>query len=524
MDFWGDERGQPVQIGFILLFGILVLAFAGYQGYVVPNQNSQVEFQHSQESLNEMQTFREDFLGAAEDERRFSAGFTLGTDYQPRLIALNPPPVSGKLRTEQPGNGRFYLDTGDQSLAEVCGVEQDGGVPSKALVYQPSYNEYQNSPRIVYENTVTYNRFSRNDAVTVTTEQTLIQGTDILIPPLVGEVSEDGTERHTVDLYPGKAGVGEASGSGMTLTVPTELGVEQWESLLEDEMGEDGKVESVSPNGSNVDIALKAGSYDITCPVIGVGSEPDNQPSRVRGSGTEINPAAPENVRLIGSERSGDVVTLNFRNSGEIINITEARLNFYEGQGTEPTEAVISDSDDPSATLVIGSEFKELEPIIPFEGETTSQVELDFNENTNPNDWFVMTVVFETGEQGLYFVGMDDEFDDGNTDNPVEGGASIQNTNLNDNSDTGSPNKAKYDLQVQVNQDPSFRRIEVTFGGESDTTTLTGINYQQNYNFNYEGKGGTAGDEYEIIIELIDSSGDVTDRETTADTADGTNP
>ena len=54
MDFWGDERGQPVQIGFILLFGILVLAFAGYQGYVVPNQNSQVEFQHSQESSNEI--------------------------------------------------------------------------------------------------------------------------------------------------------------------------------------------------------------------------------------------------------------------------------------------------------------------------------------------------------------------------------------------------------------------------------------------------------------------------------------
>ncbi|QLD90911.1 hypothetical protein HWV07_18405 [Natronomonas salina] len=413
MDFWGDERGQPVQIGFILLFGILVLAFAGYQGYVVPNQNSQVEFQHSQESSNEMQTFREDFLGAAEDGRRFSAGFTLGTDYQPRLIALNPPPVSGKLRTEQPGNGRFYLDTGDESLAEVCGVEQggDGGVPSKALVYQPAYNEYQNSPRVVYENTVTYNRFSRNDAVTLTTEQTLIQGTDILIPPLVGEVSEHGTERHTVDLYPGKAGVGKATGSGMTLTVPTELGAEQWERLLEDEMGEDGKVESVSPNGSNVDIALEAGSYDITCPVIGVGDQPDNAPAQVRGADDDINPAAPGGVQLVGADWNKNAVTLTFENSGGQNNFTEGRINFYHGnQKPEKVVAVnaIGAGDNPRGeNWPVMGEFNDLTPPVLLEGDGgTASVEIEFDRNINVNqDFIVITFTLETGERATYFVG-----------------------------------------------------------------------------------------------------------------------
>jgi hypothetical protein len=172
----------------------------------------------------EVQTFREDFLSAAEDGRRFSAGFTLGTDYPARLIALNPPPVSGRLRTESPGDGRFYIDGGDESLAKICGIEKngDGGVPSKALVYQPSYNEYENAPRVVYENTVSYNQFRENDVVRFTSGQTIIKGTDIMIPPLVGNVSADGTERHTIDLYPGKAGIGEASGSGVKLTIPTE--------------------------------------------------------------------------------------------------------------------------------------------------------------------------------------------------------------------------------------------------------------------------------------------------------------
>lgn len=431
MGFWGDERGQPVQIGFILLFGILVVVFAGYQGYVVPNQNAQVEFQHSQEATQEMQTFREDFLGAAADGDRFSAGFTLGTDYQPRLLALNPPPTSGKLQTEQPGDGRFYMNTGDESLAEICGVEQDGdgAVPSNALVYQPSYNEYQNSPRVVYENTVTYNRFTQNDAVTLTTDQTIIQGTDIMIPPLVGDVSEDGTERHTVDLYPGKAGVGEASGSNLTLTVPTELGVGQWEKLLEDEM-EDGNVQSVNPNGSSVDIVLEDGSYDITCPVIGVGDKPDNEPTQVRGGGNEINPAAPGDVQLIGAEWSGDAVTLTFRNSAGNNSFTQGRINFYDDStgGSQDGLAelnAVGDTDNPrSENWNIGGNYESIEPTIQLEGDgATTSIEYVFEDNPNEqNHWFVTTLTLGSGEQATYFVGGSFSPDDSDSADGGSGG------------------------------------------------------------------------------------------------------
>ena len=421
MGFWGDERGQPVQIGFILLFGILVLAFAGYQGYVVPNQNSQVEFQHSQESSNEMQTFREDFLRAAEDGRRFSAGFTLGTDYPARLVALNPPPASGKLRTEAPGDGRFYLDAGEHSLAEICGIEQggDGGVPSNALVYQPSYSEYQDRPKVVYENTVTYNRFSRNDVVRFTSEQTIIQGKEILIPPLVGDVSADGTERHTIDLYPGRTGVGKASGSDVTLTIPTDLTTDQWRKLLEDEMGDGGRVKTVKPNGSDVVVVLESGSYDITCPVIGTGDKPDNNPHRLRGSDEGINPAAPGDVSLEGQTRpsnSEPEITLHFNNTGGAKNITRGRINYYQYTGSQdgkkkPISANLSDeTGSVSATLQIQGNFRAFDPSIELAAQDTTDVNLEFlSDSSNKaslgnDDWFVLTLQYDTGEQGMYFI------------------------------------------------------------------------------------------------------------------------
>jgi len=46
---WRDNgRGQSIQIGAVLLFGALIIALAGYQAFVVPQENEQVEFRHSQ--------------------------------------------------------------------------------------------------------------------------------------------------------------------------------------------------------------------------------------------------------------------------------------------------------------------------------------------------------------------------------------------------------------------------------------------------------------------------------------------
>ena len=54
MDVSGDDRGQSVQIGFVLIFGILIVTLSIFQAGIVPNQNRTVEFNHYQEVRNDM--------------------------------------------------------------------------------------------------------------------------------------------------------------------------------------------------------------------------------------------------------------------------------------------------------------------------------------------------------------------------------------------------------------------------------------------------------------------------------------
>jgi len=49
MRFSRDRRGQSVVVGTVVLFGFLILALGIYQVQVVPTENADVEFEHSQE-------------------------------------------------------------------------------------------------------------------------------------------------------------------------------------------------------------------------------------------------------------------------------------------------------------------------------------------------------------------------------------------------------------------------------------------------------------------------------------------
>ncbi|MDZ7850399.1 MAG: hypothetical protein U5K70_06180 [Halodesulfurarchaeum sp.] len=52
----------------------------------------------------------------------------------------------------------------------------------------------------------------------------------------------------------------------------------------------------------------------------------------------------------------------------------------------------------------IGDNFETLDPPIRFSGNSQTDVTFDFDKNANPNDWWILTVIFETGEQGMYFI------------------------------------------------------------------------------------------------------------------------
>ena len=58
MELRDDDRAQAIQIGAVLLFGILVISFSTYQAFVVPNQNENVEFNHNQRVQGQLQEVR----------------------------------------------------------------------------------------------------------------------------------------------------------------------------------------------------------------------------------------------------------------------------------------------------------------------------------------------------------------------------------------------------------------------------------------------------------------------------------
>lgn len=423
MTLRADDRGQAMQIGAVILFGFLVVAFAGYQAISVPSQNQGVEFQHSLTVTDQMQEFRADTIEAASTGAARSQAFTLGTTYPARLFAVNPPPASGRLTTTTFGGGEYVLDAPGANLENICGLSRDGDstyeVPSKALVYEPNYNEYTEAPDVVYENTVTYREFPGD--VRLDSGQTLVDGTTITLTPLTGEVSDSTSATRTVDLSPGKAGVGSTENDDTvtyTLTVPTALDEDDWRDLLSDEP----QVDSVSAVPDGVEITLDPAEYTVVCPPVGLRDTPENDPANVlmrSGDGaSSLNPGDSGEVRLDGIrtlKKNDGEIALDFVNSGDPVNLSAARYNFYfngqTGSGgplpnsldvvnTTSTNVVINDIQlrGETGTPESGTNLR-------FEGGgATTTVEIDLNDGVGNKDYFVLTLRYSDGEEALYFV------------------------------------------------------------------------------------------------------------------------
>lgn len=151
MDVSGDDRGQAVQIGFILIFAILIITVSIFQASIVPNQNRTVEFNHYQEVRNDMAVLYAEVvsLGASSRSGRVLTPVTLGTRYPARLIFINPPPAIGTLQST--GQGEISFSTSaPYNATNIC-----GGQASTGLVYSPEYQE-STLPRIHYENGLLY--------------------------------------------------------------------------------------------------------------------------------------------------------------------------------------------------------------------------------------------------------------------------------------------------------------------------------------------------------------------------------
>lgn len=391
MDLVGDERAQSIQIGAVLLFAALLIAFSTYQAFVVPNQNREVEFNHNQQVQRDMIDVRNTLLETYTGGTNGYTEVTLGTTFPSRLFALNPPSPSGRLYTTDPQPIVIEDSSGSDVTTDAC---PGNSVETSFLVYQPSYAEYRNPGTIRYENSFLAQDFG--SSTVSLTGQTLVRGETVQIVPLTRNISVGGTQTVSIEPRPGLVDTSEYDDP--TVTIPTDASESTWERLLEGEVDPS----RVTVNDGNLTLDLD-GTYDIECGPVGLGQTPES--GARGGDAAEINPAAPGDIELQDESTSSSTTTLTFNNTGGTNNITEARINFYEGSGNNPSSADISAGGDQRGNLVVGDPFTTLSPKIELVGDgTTTDVQLIWDQNPGSNEWFILTIKLETGETGLYFV------------------------------------------------------------------------------------------------------------------------
>jgi hypothetical protein len=200
------ERGQALQVGAVLLFGILVILFSVYQAFVIPDQNERVEFSHNQEVQSEMVELRGAVVSTADATTPASPSLRLGQQFPNRLLFINPSPAAGTLRTVSLGDEVISIGNAI-ALGDGTGERQywngsDRVYESTSLQYAPDYRVFQGAPSTLYDNTVTYNDFARETNTSALSQQAVINGNTITILPLVGEYAESGIRTVTPDIEP----------------------------------------------------------------------------------------------------------------------------------------------------------------------------------------------------------------------------------------------------------------------------------------------------------------------------------
>ncbi len=395
MGLWKDDRGQAIQVGAVLLFGVLIILFGIYQSVIVPNQNRQVEFNHNQRVQGDMVQARNAIMETKTTGANRFASVELGTEFPPRLIAQNPANPSGQLYTSELRPIEIRQG-GTDITSTVC---PGSDIQTRFLQYSPNYAVFQDAGTIRFENSLVYHDFG--EAAFRMTGQSLVRGNTIEIVPLRRAFNIGGSR--TVSLEPVAGRVDTSQRDDLSITLPTSLGESAWEAALDGQVDPANITVTTGASGRNLTIE-PAGTFTLDCGPVGLGSAP---PSGERGRALdEINPAAPGDIKLTDEIRSGNNITLEFNNSAGTNNFTQGRLNFYDTQGGGPTSATINRLGQPtSATMGIREDWETFDPKITLAGDgTVTQVVLSFDDNLNPNDWFILSLELETGETGLYFI------------------------------------------------------------------------------------------------------------------------
>ncbi len=331
-----DQRGVSELIGFLLIFAILIILLSINQAQIVPQENAEIEFKHSQDVQNDLIEVRSSILTAGQADVSQFPTVRLGTNYPTRTFALNPPPAVGTLRTSD-----AYPITIENNTGNSIDID------TRFLQYQPSYNELTAQP-IWYENSVLYVDAREDGGVAVLAQQGLaVEENTLRITALQNDFQQSGTGRVTLELYPTQDVTADQIPTGdLTITLPTRLTAgEYWEQAIG---SEDVYVDVTNNEYANGVHELElnintTGGGELKLNTVGIQSEPSEGGQKQNvgsgggggngggdGGGGNGGGDAAQNVVIAQAQiNNGDIVIQLRNNNPSQVQVTQARLDSY---------------------------------------------------------------------------------------------------------------------------------------------------------------------------------------------------
>jgi hypothetical protein len=279
--FRDDNRAVTVQVGAILLFATIIIAMSIYQVTIVPAENADVEYTHSQTTQHQLMDVRNSILQAAATGTTQPTSIQMGTEYPTRVFLVNPPPSTGTLQTTPAGEIRLEnvqaarnTET-DEFFAEYFPTPHSWTAPTKNLSYEPEYSEYDNAPTLLYSSSILANYYPdrENASVLPLSEQLLVneQSRTITLVAVNGSLST--TRSSSVSVEPTalsapyqEIAVEPTPGDMMQLTVPIQVSAE----TLTARTSLDAAQVTDVPDGVQIQLS---GEYTLRTAKVGVGSK-----------------------------------------------------------------------------------------------------------------------------------------------------------------------------------------------------------------------------------------------------------
>ena len=284
-----DDRAVSPVVGFVLMFALVMLIFTLYQSSVVPAQNEEVEFEHSQVVEGEMSQLNDALADVAAGGAPTSVTVSTGMQYPDRVLAVNPGNPAGTISTSDPGDVTLSGLEGDNDYWEGDRTFTDA---TRLLSYTPSYNRMQQEATYHLEYGVYAEAYDSGNTL-INSKGSLFanDGERINLLLIGGDYSETSLSA-SVTAQPVSTSTEyrtlTATGSDSSIKLPTELSADAWQTILDGK--DDVSFEGI--NGGRVVIGLTNGEdYSLRITKVGLGGadEPglaylENESDLVRNS------------------------------------------------------------------------------------------------------------------------------------------------------------------------------------------------------------------------------------------------